>query len=103
MERKKDPRIIAFADNLRVDYPDAKVFLFGSRSGKDFLEDSDYDVIVVSGLFDNVNFFKRTEKMYKYWAKNIALDVFCYTPEEFEEKKKKIGFLQEALKNSVPA
>lgn len=96
-------KVRAFAKRLRADYPDAKVVFFGSRAKGEALQESDFDVIVVSGAFVNTNFFRRTEKMYDYWLEAEPLEVFCYTPEEFEEKKGRIGIVQAALASKVTA
>ncbi|MFH1391933.1 MAG: nucleotidyltransferase domain-containing protein [Candidatus Diapherotrites archaeon] len=101
MERKKDSKLNSFVRKLKAHYPDAKIFLFGSRAGEDFFLTSDYDIIVVSEKFEGINFFKRTEKIYDYWVDDLALDVFCYTSKEFDEKKQKIGFLSEAMNNAI--
>ena len=96
--RKTDERLKEFVKKVRKDFSDAKIFLFGSRTKDDALEDSDFDVIIISSKFSGENFFDRTTKMYDYWAKG-ALDAFCYTPKEFEEKKSQIGFVSEAMKS----
>ena len=90
-----------FALRVKKDFSDAQVFLFGSRAGNDFLLDSDFDVLVVSSKFEKIPFFRRTEKMYDYWKKPLLLEAFCYTPAEFLEKRRRIGFVAEALKKSV--
>ena len=76
-----------------------KIILFGSRAGKDFLETSDFDILVVSRKFNGIGFFDRIQKMYDYWSTG-SLDIFCYTPEEFEAGKARIGFVSEAMKKA---
>lgn len=99
MVRKSGERVTEFARRLRQDYPDVRVMLFGSRAGMDFMENSDFDVLVVSRGFEGTGFFDRPVKMYDYWESG-ALDVFCYTPDEFEAAKNRIGFVSEALKKA---
>lgn len=102
MGNKESDKLRAFASNVKKDYPDANILLFGSRARNEFLENSDYDVIVISNGFKGIHFFKRIEKMYDYWAYPENLDIFCYTPQEFEEKKSRIGFVSEALRKTRP-
>ncbi|MFH0954510.1 MAG: nucleotidyltransferase domain-containing protein [Candidatus Micrarchaeota archaeon] len=90
-----------FAQKVKKDYSDAKIYLFGSRAGKDFLKTSDFDVLIVSQLFEQKPFFRRASKMYDYWDNPSLLEAFCYTPAELEAKKNQIGFVQNALKTSV--
>lgn len=94
-------KVKEFAGRVRKDFPDAQVIFFGSRAKGNALQESDFDAIVVSGSFAGMNFFKRIEKMYDYWTENAPLEVFCYTPKEFEEKKKQIGLVQEAIKTAI--
>jgi len=56
-------------------YSAEKVLLFGSRARGDYLINSDVDMIL--------------------------LEAICYTPEEFEEKKKEIGIVSEAVKEGI--
>ena len=96
-------KVRAFAKRLRKDYSDAEVILFGSRAKGEALEESDFDIIAVSKEFGGINFFRRIEKMYDYWAEKEPLEVFCYTPEEFEEKKRQIGIVKAASASKVTA
>ncbi|MBI5553780.1 MAG: nucleotidyltransferase domain-containing protein [Candidatus Diapherotrites archaeon] len=102
MERKAVQSVIRkFAQCLRKDFKDAKVILFGSRARNDALADSDYDVLVVSSQFGEMNFFERTEKMYAYWNERESLEALCYTPEEFREKSGRIGIVKEAIRTGI--
>ena len=65
------------------------------------MEDSDYDIIIVSEKFRNMNFLRRIEKIIEYWDAKVNIDVLPYTPEEFEIKKKEIGIVQEAIKEGI--
>ena len=101
MGRKTDSKIMAkFSERVRTDFADAKILLFGSRAKGTALEESDYDVIVISKGFEKIKFFDRISKIYDYWKEQKPLEVFCYTPKEFEEKKKQIGIVKEALKTA---
>ncbi len=70
----------------------------------DYLKDSDYDIIVISKAFKGEHFTKRsTEVLRTLWNAGVAGDfeVLCYTPEEFERKKKSLGIVKEALREGI--
>jgi len=100
MEREAGAKIKRFGEAIKRAFGDVQVYLFGSRATKDCLVDSDFDVIIVSKKFEGTSFYRRPERMYGYWNEKEPLDVFCYTPAEFEAKKKLIGFVQESLQNA---
>ena len=77
------------------------MIFFGSRVRGDHLKSSDYDLIVVSKDFEGIFFTDRISKMYKYWKSENALEVFCYTPEEFEKKKRQIGIVRQAVEEGM--
>ncbi|MFH1256391.1 MAG: nucleotidyltransferase domain-containing protein [Candidatus Diapherotrites archaeon] len=102
MVRKTSKQVIkAFAKKVKKDFGDAKIVFFGSRARKDELLESDYDVLVVSKKFKGMRFYGRTEKMYNYWNEKQSLEAICYTPEEFRQKSKEIGLVQEAGKTGI--
>ena len=76
--------------------------MFGSRARGDNFNDSDYDIIIVSPDFANILFTQRIAKMYDFW-KHYPLDIepICYTPEEFEKKKKQIGIIRTAAEEGI--
>lgn len=78
-----------------------KIILFGSRARGDNFITSDIDLIVVSEKFQKVNFHDRMVLAYGNWGQAIDLEVLCYTPEEFEQKKREIGIVQQAVKEGV--
>ncbi len=72
-------------------------FLFGSRAGDEFLEDSDWDLMIISDDFKGISFPDRAT----FFLKAIPIrraDIFCYINSEFIERKKEIGIIGEALK-----
>ena len=62
-------------------------------------KNSDYDFLLVSPKFTKMEWEERSVKAYRL-KRNIpaAMDIICLTPKEFEEKKKQIGIVQEAVK-----
>lgn len=80
-----------------------QALLFGSRARGDELVDSDYDVVLVSPDFEGVFFSRRSALMYDFWEHwPIEIEPLCYTPEEFETKKKQLGIVNEAVKEGIP-
>lgn len=57
------------------------VILFGSRARGDSMQKSDYDIVVI-GTFQEP-YLERLEWVGQL-TPEIALDLFCYTPQEFE-------------------
>jgi len=102
MGKKADPRIMDFLGKVRKKYKIDKAIFFGSRARNDNFKDSDYDVILVSPDFRGIFFTKRIALMYEFWN-HYPLDIepLCYTPEEFEVKKKQIGIVREAVKEGI--
>ncbi|MEM0153617.1 MAG: nucleotidyltransferase domain-containing protein [Ignisphaera sp.] len=91
---------------LKDSIPDVKIVLFGSRARGNALKTSDIDIIVVSRVFETMHFTDRASYILKILWKNRALpkvdiDILCYTPEEFEKKKKEIGIVREALSHGI--
>ncbi|MHC1610539.1 MAG: nucleotidyltransferase domain-containing protein [Candidatus Methanospirareceae archaeon] len=72
-------------------------FLFGSRAGEDFLEDSDWDLMIISDEFKGMSFLDRAT----FFLKEVPIrraDIFCYVKSEIAERKNEIGIIREALK-----
>lgn len=78
-----------------------KVVFFGSRAGGNFYKDSDFDLIVVSKKFENLRQDKRVLLSYQLWKNDFALELLCYTPDEFEERKNGLSIVSEALKTGI--
>ena len=75
--------------------------LFGSRARGDELLTSDVDLIVVSDHFAGRNFRYRPEEVLEHWPDAVDLEVFCYTPEEFERMKNRLGIVNRAASEGV--
>lgn len=90
-----------FTRRLMNKYTIRKVILFGSRARGDHLKMSDFDFIIVSPDFEGIHFLKRMSSIYEYWDEQYDIEPLCYTPEEFEEKRKEIGIISEAVKEGI--
>ena len=62
---------------------------------------SDIDLIIVSDMFRKVRPLNRGLNLYDYWTLDYPVDFICYSPEEFEKAKKRIGIVSEAIKNGI--
>jgi len=82
---------------MRID----RAMLFGSRARGDYLEDSDFDLLIVSPDFKG-KIVERVSGLYDYWDYYpLEIEPLCYTPEEFEKMKKRIGIVQQALVDGI--
>jgi len=72
-------------------------FLFGSRARGDYLEESDWDVMIVSPEFAGIPFPERpTMVLQRIPLRRVEL--LCYTEEEFQRRVEEIGIVAEAAK-----
>lgn len=97
----KDETIIDFLnkyqETIKSIYRPKAAWLFGSRiSGKPKPE-SDIDLILVSEKFRGIKFIYRMGQFLKKIDFPRHIDAICYTPEEFEKKRKEIGIVSEAI------
>lgn len=88
----------SFVTKVKKDYPDVKIFLFGSRARDDYLKDSDYDLFIISDVFEKDKFVYRMIKMQDYWSLPQMLEALCYTKKEFEKMKSGINIVSHSLK-----
>ena len=75
--------------------------LFGSRAWGKPNKHSDVDLILVSEKFRRKRWLNRSPDLYMMWDLKYPVDFLCYTPEEFERKKKQFGIVQQAVKNGI--
>ena len=72
-------------------------FLFGSRARGDYLEESDWDVMLISPEFAGIPFPERpTMVLQRIPLRRVEL--LCYTEEEFQRRVEDIGIVAEAAK-----
>lgn len=90
-----------FKQALQKEISVSKLILFGSVAEGTATKDSDVDLIIVSPAFSKLNFFKRGALMYDYWKPLLAVDFLCFTPEEFEARKKGVTIVSHALKHGI--
>lgn len=90
-----------FKQQLGKHLPIKKMYLFGSRATGKIHPFSDYDLIIVSPTFKKINPRYRSLGFYRYWPLREPFDFICYTPEEFEQQRKKPTLVAEALKQAI--
>jgi predicted nucleotidyltransferase len=93
--------IKGFLTRVEQKFSPERIILFGSRARGDHLQDSDYDIIVVSRHFEDSHFLDRLTMLFELWDYEFGLDILAYTPEEFERKKAELGVVSEAVKTGM--
>lgn len=99
----RDDKIIkSFADKVRIDYPDAKIILFGSRARGDALKNSDYDIVVISKYFEGKKTPEIMSKLSLLWDfDEYRADIIPYTPEKFDEWSKYLTIAKKAKEEGL--
>ena len=77
-------------------YPDAQAYLFGSYANGTWLEDSDFDIIVVSNEFADKAFVERVVEVRRLAPEEEPFEILAYTAKEFREALKRSIVLQDA-------
>lgn len=98
-KQTEDKIVKEFVKKVGQKFDAEKIVWFGSRVKGEALKTSDYDFLVVSKCFKGIFFPKRTSMVYRELLDLPAsFDILCYTPEEFERKKKELCIVREAVK-----
>jgi uncharacterized protein len=102
MARKKIIKELGhFKKILDNDIKVSKMIFFGSRAFGKAHRDSDIDLIVVSPSFRKKRSLNRGVDFYLKWSLDYPVDFLCYTPEEFEKKKKQISIVKKAVEEGI--
>jgi predicted nucleotidyltransferase len=101
-----DDKVVRVVSVIKKRLPDVRVILFGSRARGDHLADSDIDLILVSRTFEGIHFTDRASLILKALYEEdvrtgVDVELFCYTPEEFEGKRVEFGLVKEALREGI--
>jgi len=100
-ESKLVKALKVFKEKICQKYNIKEMILFGSQVSGEADENSDVDLIVVGDEFKNKSPLKRPVALYLEWTMDYPVDFLCYTPEEFEEKRKEISIVRHAIKEGV--
>ncbi len=87
-----------FGKKLHEELAVEKLILFGSYARGKPRKDSDVDIIIVSPKFRGIPLFLRSRGLRRRFGVKVPMDIICLTPEEFEEKRKEISIIAEAVK-----
>ena len=102
MVKKTDLEIVKkFKQNLAKIIMIRKLILFGSRANGNPKKWSDFDIVIVSDNFKGKDLMERGKGFHKKWGYKYPVDFLCYTPEEFENLKKKVTIVREAVKEGI--
>ncbi|MSQ06594.1 MAG: nucleotidyltransferase domain-containing protein [Dehalococcoidia bacterium] len=83
-----------------MDYSPEKVILFGSYARGDYDEFSDIDLIVIKKT--EQRFFQRLAEVMAFIPREVAADVFVYTPQEFQAMVESGNpFIEQAIKDGI--
>lgn len=78
-----------------------KLIFFGSRLKNSYTKYSDIDLVVVSPHFRKIKSFKRSPLIRLKWNLDYPVDMLCYTPEEFDRKKREPTIIREAINEGI--
>ena len=101
MVGEKDKRLKRFVGKINEKFGPELILLFGSRARGDNLDSSDFDILIVSEKFGNYDFRARIIKVYELLDEPLNVEVLCYTPSEFEERKNELCIVKEAFEEGV--
>ena len=105
MAQTEDPKLAQFVrvqlPTLRARLGSVQVIAFGSRVRGDALSSSDLDLIIVSPWFVSLPFLRRPGALLELLDYPGGLELLCYTPEEFEEKRQEFGIVRVALDEGI--
>lgn len=103
--RIADPLVRRFAarhlPKLKRRYRPLVVLVFGSRARGEALAESDLDLLVVSDRFLGIPFLERAPTLLAELDPSFAVDVLCYTPDEFARKRRELGIVSLAAEEGV--
>lgn len=105
MGRVADPVLKRFTarylPRLRRRYRPELVLAFGSRARGDAIAESDLDLLIVAERFGAIPFLARASTVLGDLDPPFAVDLLCYTPEEFRRKQEELGIVSLALEEGI--
>lgn len=104
MAKKKllDQNVKKFVDAISKGLRVQHLIFYGSRAQGKHTRWSDYDFIIVSPDFEEVDFLSRITKMYDYWPNyDYPVEPLGYTPKEYKRAVRGINIVSEAAKTGI--
>lgn len=96
-----DEFVTSLLPRLRDEWQAEQVILFGSRARGAGHEWSDLDVIIASPIFRGQRFIDRGVSLLESLGCPALLEPICYTPEEFERKRREPGVVATACEEGI--
>lgn len=88
MDKRTVPKAIrGFVAAIRRRFRPQRIILFGSRARGEAGEESDYDILIISDVFEGIPEVDRGADVYDFHPGTVSLDVLCLTPQEYEERR----------------
>lgn len=81
---------------LKNKYDPDKIILFGSLGSGKIKEWSDIDLIIIKNT--DKSFYERIKEILLLLRPKVGMDIFVYTPEEFNEMKERLFIKEEVLR-----
>jgi hypothetical protein len=105
MRQITDPVLRDFIDTylprVRQAFSPEHVILFGSRARGESTAESDIDLIVVARCFAREKFINRMGWFYREVLPRVPVDALCYTPEEFEKRRRDSWTVESACREGI--
>ncbi len=94
--------ITPFVKRVKAKMNPEKMILFGSRARGDWLKTSDWDILIVSTVFRELNFHERVVSVLALMpAGSPAIEPFCLTPEEFAQQRNMLTIARTAVREGI--
>ena len=101
----RDERVARFRSEVLArlieKFAPIKVLVFGSRARGDALKHSDLDLLIVSEAFEEVRWLDRPVRVAEECDIRFGVEMLCYTPEEYERKRRELGIVRTATEEGV--
>jgi predicted nucleotidyltransferase len=101
LPRRVKAALERFANELKELDRGCEAYLFGSYARGDWLAESDVDIIVVSSIFEGLDFGKRYLKVRRLLPNWLSTELLLYTPAEFQRAKKRSLIIKDAMRHWV--
>lgn len=95
--QSQDPKLNEIIKKLASHFHPIKIFLFGSTARGMAGADSDYDIFIVVKSSEKSQLERMDEANFVLWGRDVPVDVFVYTEEEFSRAKEVLNSISYAV------